>query len=170
MPSNSIVEQNGRKYRSKKQRPCDLCRSRKTHCRIMGSEATCELCKKLSRQCTFVQKPLRRAQNPQTNSENIGRPQPNVMSVGESQHDPGLRPLPMPGHDESNSTTIENSSFWLPQLDWSAMNLSSIGQKYPVLSSLTPQLTFSKAWWTRGSVPELKSSLWITHCTKMSIC
>lgn len=131
MPSDSIAEQNGRKYRSKKQRPCDLCRSRKTHCRIMGSDSTCELCKKLSRQCTFVQKPLRRAQNSQMNSDTIDRqspPQPNAMPANESQHDPGLRHLPMPGNDGANQTTIENSSFWLPQLDWSAMNLSSIGQ------------------------------------------
>lgn len=130
MPSPPIVEQNGRKYRSKKQRPCDLCRSRKTHCRIAGSEATCELCKKLSRQCTFVQKPLRRAQNPQANGENIGRlspPQLNVMSVGNSQHDSGLQHLPLPGNNDASSTPIESSSFWLPQMDWSAMSLSSIG-------------------------------------------
>lgn len=130
MPSNIIVEQNGRKYRSKKQRPCDLCRSRKTHCRITGSEATCELCKKLGRQCTFVQKPLRRSQNPQASGENIDRPsppQPNVMSVGNSQLDPGLQDLSLPGNDDTNSTPIESSSFWLPQMDWSAMNLSSIG-------------------------------------------
>lgn len=130
MPSNTIVEQNGRKYRSKKQRPCDLCRSRKTHCRITGSESICELCKKLGRQCTFVQKPLRRAQNPQANGENIDRtspPQPNVMSVSNSQHDPGLQDLPLAGNDDTNSTPIESSSFWLPQMDWSAMNLSSIG-------------------------------------------
>uniref|UniRef100_A0A093UYT5 Transcriptional activator protein DAL81 n=1 Tax=Talaromyces marneffei PM1 TaxID=1077442 RepID=A0A093UYT5_TALMA len=48
------------------------------------------------------------------------------MPANESQHDPGLRHLPMPGNDGANQTTIENSSFWLPQLDWSAMNLSSI--------------------------------------------
>ncbi|EEA22480.1 conserved hypothetical protein [Talaromyces marneffei ATCC 18224] len=63
------------------------------------------------------------------NSDTIDRqspPQPNAMPANESQHDPGLRHLPMPGNDGANQTTIENSSFWLPQLDWSAMNLSSI--------------------------------------------
>lgn len=153
MPSNPIVEQNGRKYRSKKQRPCDLCRSRKTHCRITGSEATCELCKKLSRQCTFVQKPLRRAQKSQANGENTDRPsppQPNVMSGGDSQHDPGLQHISMPRNDDSNSTSIENSYFWLPQMDCSTMNLSSIGSLSPVLAPWILHLTFYQGWRDRG--------------------
>lgn len=131
MSSKRIIEQNGRKYRSKKQRPCDLCRSRKTHCRISGSDSSCDLCKKRSRECTFLQKPLKRAQISQINSDNVDRPdphQPNDMSVCESQNDP-------------HPVTVEESSFWIPQIDqdrslralsslpmdWPAVNLSSIG-------------------------------------------
>ncbi|KEY71702.1 hypothetical protein S7711_02931 [Stachybotrys chartarum IBT 7711] len=54
----------GRRYRSKKQRPCDLCRSRKIQCKLQGNEAACELCRKLGRQCTFVIAPLRRKYRP----------------------------------------------------------------------------------------------------------
>ncbi|KAH7325620.1 fungal-specific transcription factor domain-containing protein [Stachybotrys elegans] len=52
----------GRKYRSKKQRPCDLCRSRKIQCKLQGTggHVACELCARLDRQCTFVTVPLRR--------------------------------------------------------------------------------------------------------------
>lgn len=54
----------GRKYRSKKQRPCDLCRSRKTHCRLPSNGTACELCSKLSRSCTFLREPKKRTQAP----------------------------------------------------------------------------------------------------------
>lgn len=41
-----------RKYMSKRQRPCDFCRSRKTACRIEGN-LPCRLCSLHQRQCTF---------------------------------------------------------------------------------------------------------------------
>lgn len=50
-----------RKYRSKKQRPCDLCRTRKIQCKLQVDKAECEHCQKLSRQCTFVLQPLKRS-------------------------------------------------------------------------------------------------------------
>jgi hypothetical protein len=43
-----------RKYMSKRQRPCDFCRSRKTACRIEG-HVPCRLCALHRRQCTFVE-------------------------------------------------------------------------------------------------------------------
>lgn len=49
-----------RKYRSKRQRPCDLCRSRKTVCKIVAERTVCDLCKRLGRRCTFVLQPLRK--------------------------------------------------------------------------------------------------------------
>ncbi|ATY66976.1 fungal specific transcription factor domain [Cordyceps militaris] len=54
------LEGNARKYRSKKQRPCDLCRTRKIHCKLQADGAECELCRRLERRCTFVLGPLRR--------------------------------------------------------------------------------------------------------------
>ncbi|KAB5562894.1 fungal-specific transcription factor domain protein, partial [Coniochaeta sp. 2T2.1] len=50
-----------RRYRSKKQRPCDVCRSRKIQCKLQGgNEVVCEMCKKLGRRCTYVLGPLTR--------------------------------------------------------------------------------------------------------------
>lgn len=43
-----------RKYMSKRQRPCDFCRSRKTACRIEG-QLPCRLCSLHGRQCTFLE-------------------------------------------------------------------------------------------------------------------
>lgn len=54
------VEATGRKYRSKKHRPCDLCRSRKIQCKLQNNETTCALCTRLQRDCTYVMGPLRR--------------------------------------------------------------------------------------------------------------
>ena len=58
--SQFLYGSQARKYRSKRQRPCDLCRQRKTQCKIPGSGGACELCDKLRRNCTFVLQPLRR--------------------------------------------------------------------------------------------------------------
>ncbi|KAK7419786.1 hypothetical protein QQX98_003158 [Neonectria punicea] len=43
-----------RKYMSKRQRPCDFCRSRKTACRIEGSPP-CRSCQLHAKECTFVE-------------------------------------------------------------------------------------------------------------------
>ncbi|KAM0347307.1 hypothetical protein ACHAPU_004826 [Fusarium lateritium] len=52
-----------RKYMSKRQRPCDFCRSRKTACRI-ESAPPCRLCLQHGRECTFVEaaRPRKRQQ------------------------------------------------------------------------------------------------------------
>ncbi|XWW93060.1 hypothetical protein V2A60_000988 [Cordyceps javanica] len=43
-----------RRYRSKAQRPCDLCRARKALCNIPDPEKPCQLCDRTGRPCTFV--------------------------------------------------------------------------------------------------------------------
>ncbi|KAH8703573.1 fungal-specific transcription factor domain-containing protein [Talaromyces proteolyticus] len=53
-----------RKYRSKRQRPCDLCRSRKSVCRILADNSVCELCKKKRKECTFFSQPLKKGRLP----------------------------------------------------------------------------------------------------------
>ncbi|KAI1623132.1 fungal-specific transcription factor domain-containing protein [Exophiala viscosa] len=74
-----------RKYRSKRQRPCDLCRQRKTQCKIPDNGGACELCAKLGRGCTFVLQPLRkerwRPQDGQSNS-----PQEQWSPPGHQSH------------------------------------------------------------------------------------
>ncbi|KAF5577976.1 transcriptional regulatory [Fusarium pseudocircinatum] len=56
-----------RKYMSKRQRPCDFCRSRKTACRIESSPP-CRLCQQYGRECTFVEaaRPRKRQQTSET--------------------------------------------------------------------------------------------------------
>lgn len=46
----------GRKPRSRRNRPCDLCRSRKVACKLLA-QPPCELCAAKGRQCTFVEAP-----------------------------------------------------------------------------------------------------------------
>lgn len=43
-----------RRYRSKAQRPCDLCRARKALCNIPDPARPCQLCDRTGRQCTFL--------------------------------------------------------------------------------------------------------------------
>lgn len=66
-----------RKYMSKRQRPCDFCRSRKTACRIEAS-LPCRLCALHDRQCTFLEaaQPRKRP----TDSA-LGRPAGEVSSA-----------------------------------------------------------------------------------------
>ncbi|KAH6967030.1 fungal-specific transcription factor domain-containing protein [Fusarium venenatum] len=46
-----------RRYRSKSQRPCDLCRTRKVLCNIPDPTRPCQLCDRIGRECTFVGNP-----------------------------------------------------------------------------------------------------------------
>ncbi|PNY23683.1 Transcriptional activator protein DAL81 [Tolypocladium capitatum] len=43
-----------RRYRSKSQRPCDLCRARKVLCNIPDPSKPCQLCDRTGRPCTFI--------------------------------------------------------------------------------------------------------------------
>lgn len=138
MPPEPASEQSGRKYRSKKQRPCDLCRSRKTHCKLLGSEATCELCKKLERRCTFVNVPSRRTLNPQPDRRR-DHPQPDAHIVGQPT-DIGLErghehiPIPTIGHTPSwplqpvhdQTFSLEAAPQFVP-MDWTAIGFPSFG-------------------------------------------
>lgn len=56
-----------RKYMSKRQRPCDFCRSRKSACRIEG-QPPCRLCLLHGRECTFVEaaQPRKKPSEPPT--------------------------------------------------------------------------------------------------------
>lgn len=50
-----------RRYRSKAQRPCDLCRARKVLCNIPDPARPCQLCDRTGRPCTFLTGTKRRA-------------------------------------------------------------------------------------------------------------
>lgn len=57
--NSSEGSQSTRHYRSRKQKPCDLCRERKACC-VRGQGGDCLLCSKRGRRCTFISKPLKR--------------------------------------------------------------------------------------------------------------
>ncbi|KAH7024848.1 uncharacterized protein B0I36DRAFT_250687 [Microdochium trichocladiopsis] len=76
-PSNRV----GRRYRSKKQRPCDLCRTRKIQCKLQSQETVCELCRRLSRQCSYVLGPARRREQPRPGSGGNRMEQPPFNNV-----------------------------------------------------------------------------------------
>jgi hypothetical protein len=75
------AESQGRAYRSKKQRPCDLCRSRKAQCRIQDQAAACDLCRRTRRECTFVQQPVRKTRVHETPNPD-GRGTLNNIDLG----------------------------------------------------------------------------------------
>lgn len=66
-----------RRYRSKSQRPCDLCRARKVLCNIPDPTRPCQLCDRTGRDCTFVGNPNKKPRDNRTrrlNSEGGGTP------------------------------------------------------------------------------------------------
>lgn len=82
--NNDSHIQRARKYRSKKQRPCDLCRSRKIQCKLQGDKAECEHCQKLSRRCTFVLQPLKRTYRPAAHQISNDGSQSRVVATKDS--------------------------------------------------------------------------------------
>lgn len=114
MAPESLQERGGRKYRSKKQRPCDLCRSRKTQCRMLDTNSNCELCKKLNRQCTFVLQPLRKEQRPRSATTGLDGHLTNEMhpNLGDSLRDSDINHISQI-HDDDSNTAVDLSSFWL---------------------------------------------------------
>ena len=56
---NQSPTQASRPYRSKRRRPCDVCRRRKQSCRLDGS-GPCSSCRTLGTECTFLQPPCKK--------------------------------------------------------------------------------------------------------------
>ena len=114
MANELLSESGGRPYRSKKKRPCDLCRSRKTQCRILDGDATCELCKRLARDCTFVLQPLRKEPRQQLGSEIAADQQADrrQYEFEDNPEAPPLLPVPRPDDDDS-SMALNATPIWL---------------------------------------------------------
>jgi hypothetical protein len=55
--SSTASMDSGNNMRSRKDRPCDACRRRKSKCVINEGQSTCVLCQFHSQECTFVQSP-----------------------------------------------------------------------------------------------------------------
>lgn len=79
-PSPQPVLQLGpRKYKSRKERPCDFCRRRQVSCKI-DVAPPCQLCQNHGRECTFVERPKKKRRP--NNSVGDGR---NVTVLGKSR-------------------------------------------------------------------------------------
>lgn len=75
---NARAVAGARRYRSKSQRPCDLCRARKVLCNIPKPGEPCQLCERTGRQCTFIGNPgKKRERTPRAQS---GDTPPAVLS------------------------------------------------------------------------------------------
>ena len=102
-----------RRYMSKRQRPCDFCRSRKTACRIEGC-LPCRLCALHGRQCTFVEstQPRKRATPLRSNDAGSSRPGP---STGQVELSPSNGCAISPGNQDedllSSPTDFESENF-----------------------------------------------------------
>lgn len=55
--SSSASGDSGMNVRSRKDRPCDACRRRKSRCVINEGQTICVLCQFHTQECTFVQSP-----------------------------------------------------------------------------------------------------------------
>lgn len=124
-------EPNGRRYRSKKQRPCDVCRSRKIQCKLQGNEAVCEMCKKLGRRCTYVLGPLTRKYRGCATGDNTSRPDTVPLPAGseqqqqQQQEDLARSDIPMQNTGDPQSMDVD--PFWLPpDLRWSPRAFSNL--------------------------------------------
>ncbi|ODV92119.1 hypothetical protein CANCADRAFT_42738 [Tortispora caseinolytica NRRL Y-17796] len=84
--SGSDQEHTARPYRSRKQRPCDYCRARKHHCKILVAPP-CELCKACKRPCTFVEGSTKRIRHPEGKNRERARkgPKPRQTSPNSSR-------------------------------------------------------------------------------------
>ncbi|KAI8723107.1 Zn(2)-C6 fungal-type domain-containing protein [Fusarium sp. LHS14.1] len=72
--SNTRAVAGSRRYRSKSQRPCDLCRARKVLCNIPEPGQPCQLCERTSRLCTFVGNPGKKQRDRASRAQSGGTP------------------------------------------------------------------------------------------------
>lgn len=150
--ASEVAESSGRKYRSKKQRPCDICRARKIHCHVPGNESTCECCKRLSRACTFNLEPLKRKRPPRADTTappDIRPPAMPASIAAPALHlgTHGLIPsgeTPAPAPD---SMALDMMDFWLhgDSNGFSPRGLSEFGGSQlllptPLQNTMSPQL------------------------------
>ncbi|RSL74400.1 hypothetical protein CEP53_000253 [Fusarium sp. AF-6] len=71
---NTRAVAGSRRYRSKSQRPCDLCRARKVLCNIPEPGQPCQLCERTSRLCTFVGNPGKKQRERASRAQSGGTP------------------------------------------------------------------------------------------------
>ena len=93
-----------RKYRSRKQKPCDNCRRRRVCC-VRDAEGDCALCSRRSIPCTFSSAPARRAQRSKAGSASQAAIQSvDTPPTSHSTSKPATAVLPLTPEAASNKT------------------------------------------------------------------
>ena len=73
--SSTTSAESGTNIRSRKDRPCDACRRRKSRCVIHEGQTSCVLCQFHTQECTFVQspQPRKRKLNTENKEESVAK-------------------------------------------------------------------------------------------------
>jgi hypothetical protein len=73
--SSTTSAESGANIRSRKDRPCDACRRRKSRCVINEGQTSCVLCQFHTQDCTFVQspQPRKRKLNTEGKEESVAK-------------------------------------------------------------------------------------------------
>jgi len=98
MSSSTSADSGTNNIRSRKDRPCDSCRKRKSKCVINAGQTKCVLCQFHSQDCTFVQSPQPRKRK--LNTEGKEESSAKRRYVEEAFVDPRAHYFPkLPLHD-----------------------------------------------------------------------
>ncbi|KAK8081341.1 transcriptional regulatory [Apiospora saccharicola] len=136
--STAATASQSRRYMSKKQRPCDYCRARKSACRL-DRGPPCRLCQMSGRECTFLDRPATR-RTPVAGSS--GSPGARSDDSGpQQQHEvtpPALPGSPEPGPSVETPFDLEMAMDSIPDWPPYLMNESDFdaifNQELPVAS------------------------------------
>ncbi|KAL7911524.1 fungal-specific transcription factor domain-containing protein [Trichoderma velutinum] len=124
---NTHMSTGSRRYMSKRQRPCDFCRARKSACRIEGGPP-CRMCLLHSRLCTFVETTSMHRLS--TNAKSL----PQNVTISESLSSPSreqaVSPISLP-----EQLLLDHTSSESPSID-SALNSSSGQLSYEIPSEI----------------------------------
>ncbi|KAL6799722.1 fungal-specific transcription factor domain-containing protein [Trichoderma sp. SZMC 28012] len=124
---NSHMSTGSRRYMSKRQRPCDFCRARKSACRIEGGPP-CRMCLLHSRLCTFVETTSMHRLS--TNAKSHPQDVTISDSLRSPSRDQAVSPISLP-----EQLLLDNTSSGSPSID-SALNSSSGQLSYDIPSEI----------------------------------
>ncbi|TIA92081.1 hypothetical protein E3P81_01670 [Wallemia ichthyophaga] len=127
-----------RPFRSRKQRPCDLCRRSKTRCFITESGPPCNECKQTNKSCTFQEAPQKRKRKlPLPQDQNLQPPPTTTQPLPSSNTPPsttrGTRKRP------SNSGTQQNPYDEINFTPYIPSDMSSLSNVFASLDLSTPE-------------------------------
>ncbi|KAL6818101.1 fungal-specific transcription factor domain-containing protein [Trichoderma sp. SZMC 28013] len=124
---NSHMSTGSRRYMSKRQRPCDFCRARKSACRIEGGPP-CRMCLLHSRLCTFVETTSMHRLS--TNAKSLDRNVTISEALRSHSREQAVSPISLP-----EQLLLDNTSSGSPSID-SALNSASGQLSYEIPSEI----------------------------------